>query len=137
MSLEFPFEYERISPTETLFYPMVTLQIKTVQGWLNMKFLVDTGADFTTLPDNVLPIVGVDRSKLPKSHTVGVGGITVSVWRFSLPVRIGGEELVIPALAVESKGRFSPALLGKKGIFESKFSLTLDSKNQITRIWKN
>lgn len=137
MSLEFPFEYERISLTETLFYPMVTLQIKTISGWRRMRFLVDTGADFTTLPDHILPIVGVNRSALPKTHTVGVGGVTVPVWSFSLPVRIGSEELVIPALAVATKGRFSPALLGKKGVFESLFSLTLDSKNQVTRIWRN
>lgn len=137
MSLEFPFEYERISPTETLFYPMVVLQVKTVVGWRNMKFLVDTGADFTTLPDNAFPIVGINRNALPKSQTVGVGGITVPVWRFMLPLRIDSEELLIPAIAVETKGRFSPALLGKKGIFEARFSLTLDSENQLTRIWRN
>lgn len=116
---------------------MVTIQIRTVAGWLKMKFLLDTGADFTTLPDTVLPIVGVNRHILPKIHTIGVGGMTVPAWRFSLPVRIGSEDIVIPANAVETRGKFSPSLLGKKGVFETRFSLTLDSKNQITRIWRN
>lgn len=116
---------------------MVTFQIKTVAGWWKMKFLLDTGADFTTLPDSLLPIIGVNPGSLPKVETIGVGGIIVPVRRFRLPLRVGNEELVIQANAVETRGKFSPALLGKKDLFESKFSLTIDSKARLTRIWKN
>ncbi len=137
MSLEFPFEYADIEGLGRLFYPMVRLPIKTIVGWREFKFLVDTGADVTTLPLEALSLMGMDFRKLPVSHTLGVGGYSVKTYEFKLPLKIGYEEIEVHASAVEDEGKTLPILLGRKDVFESTFSLELDSRRQMTIISNN
>lgn len=137
MYLKFPFEYAQIKGLGLLFYPIVNLSLQTVYGLRKFDFLVDTGADVTTLPSHILPMLGVDKNKLKTSITLGVGGIKVKTYEFKLPIFFDKEKLIISATAVDSDGRTMPFLLGRKDIFESKFSLELDSKNKTTIIKSN
>ena len=57
MSLEFPFEYATIAGVGRLFYPIVYIELKTAFGWQEFAFLVDTGADITTVPAHILPVL--------------------------------------------------------------------------------
>jgi len=54
MSLEFPFEYADIEGLGRLFYPIIKANLKTINGWQEFEFLVDTGADITTVPSHLL-----------------------------------------------------------------------------------
>lgn len=137
MSLEFPFEYAKIPGIGRLFYPIARLQIKTVAGWRDFDFLVDTGADLTTVPSHLLPVLGLEKSKLTKSSTLGVGGYKVITWEFKLPLKFAEKELVVNASAVETKDDSLPLLLGRKDILEEKFNLLLDSKRKVTVISEN
>ena len=134
MFLEFPFEYANIPGLGRLFYPMVSLELKTTRGWEGFSFLVDTGADTTAIPTHLLPVLGIDKSKLKQSKTLGVGGFSVATFDFKLPIKIGQEELMVTASAVEVKGDAMPLLLGRKDIFEEKFSLEIDSARRVTVI---
>lgn len=58
MFFEFPFEYARIPRLGLLFYPVVRLELRTKAGWQPFEFLVDTGADMTTLPKKNVAFVG-------------------------------------------------------------------------------
>jgi hypothetical protein len=136
-SLEFPFEYDQIIGLGKLFYPIVKLPVLTIDGWVNFKFLVDTGADITTIPDILLPAFGIDKHTLKVSNTFGVGGFSVKTWDLILELKFGKDNLKIMASAVETKNKFTPLLLGRKDIFEEKFSLLLDSKHKKTVIYKN
>lgn len=137
MSFEFPFEYAVIPGLGRLFYPIVWINLKTVSGWQPFEFLVDTGADTTTLPLHLLPVLGLKKQNLTKSSTLGVGSINVPTWEFRMPVRLGHHEFTIHTSAVEDDNQSMPLLLGRKGVFEETHSLFIDSKNKKTVIMKN
>lgn len=137
MYLKFPFEYAQIRGLGLLFYPIVNLSLETVYGLRKFDFLVDTGADITTLSSDILPLLGLDKNKLKTSVTLGVGGIKVKTYEFKLPIVFGTEKLSISATAVDAKGNAIPFLLGRKDVFEKKFSLEIDSKNKATIIRSN
>ena len=137
MSLKFPFEYAEIEGLGKLFYPIVKLDLKTVYGYKEFDFLVDTGADVTTVPLHLLSVLGVKKGKLKPSETLGVGGIRIRTWEFKLPVKIGNLELEIMAIAVDSKENSMPLLLGRKDVFENRYNLFLDSKNKFVEIEEN
>ena len=137
MSFEFPFEYGLIPGIGRLFYPIIHIQLKTTVGWKPFEFLIDTGADITTIPTKFLPVLGLQKSTLPISKTLGVGGIVTKTWEFQLPIKLGKAEFSIMASAVETKNDSMPLLLGRKDIFESKFNLEINSKRQITIISVN
>lgn len=137
MSLEFPFKYASIKGLGRLFYPMVRLQLKTIAGWREFEFLVDTGADVTTIPSHLLPVLGINHSQLPKSETLGVGGISTQTWDFKLPIKLANVILNIRASAVDTKNDAMPLLLGRKDIFEHRFNLELNSRKKLTIISEN
>jgi len=137
MSFEFPFEYGEIDGLGSLFYPIILLELKTTGGWRKFSFLVDTGADITTVPSHSLPVLGFDKSELETSSTLGVSGYSVKTWEFRLPLRLGTHELLVSASAVETKDDSMPLLLGRKDIFEDKFNLLLDSRRKVTVISEN
>lgn len=132
---EFPFEYVEVEGLGLLFYPIIQLEIKTVFGWKKFDFLVDTGADVTTLPSTVLPLLGLDLKKLPKNSTFGVGGIEVAVRDAAISLRLGTDEFKVEAAITEDDG--STFLLGKKDVFEKRFSLKLDSVRKTTILERN
>ena len=134
MSFEFPFEYADVEGLGTLFYPMVTIDLQTTSGWRPFEFLVDTGADMTTVPVSLLPILGVTLNDLIQTKTFGVGGIAVKTWNFIIPIRLGSVPWKIQANAVETKESGAPFLLGRKDVFESRYSLIIDSKRKMTVI---
>lgn len=136
-SLAFPFEYADIEGLGRLFYPIIRVELKTINGWREFEFLVDTGADITTVPSHLLPVLGIKKSKLSVSNTTGVGGILVKAWEFQIPIRLGTKEISIHCSAVETVSDSMPLLLGRKDIFEAKYNLLLDSKRKITVISAN
>lgn len=137
MSFDFPFEYATIADLGILFYPIVQLEIKTTTGWRSFDFLVDTGADVTTVPISLLSILGISKQNLPQSSTLGVGGFAVTTWEFRLPIKLGKLVKEVRASAVDSHRDGMPLLLGRKDVFEDTWSLVIDSQKHITRILFN
>lgn len=68
---------------------------------------------------------------------MGVGGIPVKSWEFQIPIKIGRKIIKIRCSAVETQADSMPLLLGKKDIFEEKYSLLVDSKRKMTIIKEN
>jgi len=137
MSFEFPFEYADIEGIGKLFYPIVRVELRTTEGWRPFEFLVDTGADVTTVPTHLLPLLGLKKRELRSGETLGVGGIVVKTWEFSLAIKIGNRELTVAASAVETQNDSLPLLLGRKDVFENAFNLLLDSKKKMTILSEN
>lgn len=135
MSFEFPFEYVEVEGLGLLFYPIIQLEVKTVFSWKKLDFLVDTGADLTTLPSTVLPLLGLDLKKLPKSSTFGVGGIEVAVRETTIFLKLGADEFAVKTAITEGDG--NTFLLGKKDVFEKRFSLKLDAVRKVTTLERN
>jgi len=137
MYFEFPFDYGNLPGIGEIFYPVVTVELKTVVGWKKLEFLVDTGADVTTLPSTFLPVLGLKKSQLKSSRTSGVGDIVVNTWEMKISVRIGAIEMEVAASAVDTNNKFSPLLLGRKDVFDGPFNLLLDSRRKVTVISQN
>lgn len=137
MSFEFPFEYADVEELGRLFYPMVRIGLRTVSGWKPFDFLIDTGADMTTVPVSLLTILGITVHEAKQTKTLGVGGIMIKSWNFNLPIRLGTTSWRIQANAVETNENGVPFLLGRKDIFESRCNLYLDSKRKVTVITLN
>lgn len=137
MSLVFPFVYADVEALGILFYPFVRASLKTIFGWQEFDFLVDTGADVTTLPKSLLPILGIKTRNLKKTKTQGVGGIWVKTFELKLPIKIGPDEFHIHASITNTQDEGSPFLLGRKDIFDDRFSLELDSKKKVTILKTN
>ena len=137
MYLRFPFLYADVESIGKLFYPYIRIQLRTIHGWRDFDFLVDTGADITTLPKTVLPILGLEEKSLEKQQAQGVGGLIIETFKTILPIRIGPDEFPIYISIANTEEDGLPFLLGKKDIFEKRFSLEIDSKNKVTVIKKN
>lgn len=137
MSLEFPFEYVELGKLGKLFYPVVRLKLKTIAGWREFEFLVDTGADVTTVPSHLLPVLGLRKSELQLSSSLGVGGFSVTTWDFRLQLKFGKIELLAAASAVDAQDESLALLLGRKDIFENRFNLFIDSRRKLTVISNN
>ena len=137
MFFEFPFEYSDVEGLGRLFYPIITLNLKTTDGWREFEFLVDTGADVTTVPSHLLPVLGFQKDRLGVSKTLSVGGISIKTWEFQAFVKIGRKELLIHFNAVDSQYDSMPLLLGRKDIFEEQFNLVLDSQRKLTMLREN
>lgn len=137
MYLVFAFEYAEVESLGKLFYPFVRVSLKTIYDWQEFDFLVDTGADVTTLPKTILPVLGINEKSLKKQKTQGVGGIWVETLKTIQPIRIGKDEFPIHVSITNTEEEGLPFLLGKKDIFEKRFSLMIDSKNRVTILKKN
>lgn len=137
MSLVFPFEYAEVETLGKLFYPFVRVSLKTIYDWQEFDFLVDTGADVTTLPKTMISVLGINAKKLKKQKTQGVGGIWVETFSTIQPIRIGKEEFPIHVSITNTEEEGLPFLLGKKDIFEKRFSLTIDSREKLIVLKKN
>lgn len=137
MFLKYPFEYAEVEGLGRLFYPIVRIGIKTISGWQDFEFLVDTGADVTTVPSHLLSVLGLKKSELKVSSTLGVGGFSIKTWDFKLVIRIGKKDLTVSASAVDAKDDSVALLLGRKDIFEDQFNLLLDGRRKLTIISEN
>jgi len=84
-----------------------------------------------------LPVLGLRKKNLVVNSTMGVGGISVKSWEFHIPVKIGRKIIKIYCSAVETQADSMPLLLGKKDIFEEKYSLVVDSKRKVTVLKEN
>jgi hypothetical protein len=135
MLSKFPYVYAEVERFGRLFYPVITLDVETIFGWKKFDFLVDTGADATTFPATILPYLGIEKTKLKKSKTLGVGGISVITYDAKIKIKILDKIVNIESSITFDRG--TPFLLGRKDIFEEKFNLTLDSKNKQTIISEN
>ena len=137
MSLIFPFVYAEVESLGELFYPFVRVNLKTIYGWQEFDFLVDTGADVTTLPKAMLSVLGINGRSLKKQKTQGIGGVLVETFKTVLPIRIGNDEFLIHVSITNTEEESLPLLLGKKDVFEKRFSLMIDSNNKVTILKKN
>jgi hypothetical protein len=63
--------------------------------------------------------------------------ILFETFKTIIPIRIGRDEFPIHVSITNTEEEGLPFLLGKKDIFEKRFSLEIDSKNRVTILKKN
>jgi hypothetical protein len=121
----FPYETKIIEEGK-LVDPRVTLEILTKKGFLAIKFLVDSGADVTSLP--LYPYSQLfEFRKDPKQKVMisGVEGKGIAAYPFKLKMRLGEDVFSVRSYFIES---FIDPLLGRLDLWNL-FSITFDNKN--------
>lgn len=126
--MRFPYEKKRIEEGE-LVDPRVVLEIKTKIGFLKVKFLVDSGADVTTLP--IDPYSELFEFKKTRGGKITIGGIEgggVAAHPWDLHIGLGKKVYRMRCYLVESK---VDPLLGRLD-FWNLFSINFDNKAEET-----
>ena len=124
MSIDYPLR-EESTVYGPLLTPMIELPMSTIYGWRNARFVIDTGADFTTVPESLAEMTGLDLSKCPRESVMGIEGRL-------LPARVGSLTLLIGKvpLAVRChflKSEMTPYLLGRMDLF-SRFNILFNNR---------
>lgn len=127
-SLEFPFKYVNLPSVGKVFYPYIPVYLKTVEGWKDFDFIVDTGADLTTLPRRAEEILGIDLSQCEESKAEGIGGVEIKTWETKIPIRIKDFEVEIRCSI--TKDDKTPFLLGRIDLLDEHFSWHFDSRTK-------
>lgn len=128
-SIEFPFEYVNLPSFGKVFYPFIPVALKTVDhGWVDFRFIVDTGADLTTLPFFMAKKLGINLAKSKTSKAEGIGGYVIKTWETKIHIRLKTLEISIRCSIVEDEQ--TPFLLGRIDLLPETFSWLFDSRNK-------
>lgn len=126
-SFEFNYRYFNIPQLGKIFSPLITLSLKTVdKGLVDFEFIVDTGADLTTLPFYMADRLGLKLEKAQRSQSLGIGGFLLDTWIVRIPIYIQRSEFTIRASI--TKDNQTPFLLGRIDLLDKIFSWNFDSK---------
>ena len=96
MRIEFP-----LGEVETAFGPLVdpaiVLPVKTLRGHRPFRFILDSGADFTMVPQAMAARIGADLDAAPELVVKGIEGSGVRASMARISVRVGGHRLELPS----------------------------------------
>lgn len=107
--------------------PQITLLVKTITGYQEMEFLVDSGAVVSALPKTTAEELGVDLTSLPRITIEGFAGQKTFAYKGEFIVKIGSQEETIPV--VFSENPQANNILGRIGFFD-KFNVEFNAKSQ-------
>lgn len=128
MSFVYPYQYERVDNL-LIPYPVVPVSLKTVRGLRAYSFIVDTGADTTTMPRFMMVLLGLKNTQLKTSLSQGIGEDIVKTKETAISIAIHGEQFQV--LCSFTDNDHTPFLLGKVGIFD-KYSICFNNeKHQV------
>jgi len=125
-AVEFPFRYVNLPLLGKVFYPYIPVYLRTIEGWKDFDFIVDTGADLTTLPRRAEEILGIDLGQCRESRAEGIGGTVIKTWETRIPIRIKDFELEIRCSITEDDK--TPFLLGRIDLLDSRFSWCFEAQ---------
>ena len=120
-TIKFPYQYKTIEFGK-IIDPMVNLAVKTGEGWREFKFLVDSGADATTLPISLADYLGIRLDRRKKIKIGGIAGEGVVGYAAQVPLRFGEAELTVRCFFIESE---VIPLLGRTDVFD-RFRIIFD-----------
>lgn len=121
MDVKFPFEDAGKGIFGHIYRPVakVTLKSPSIDKFVHIWMVVDTGADYTILPRHFSKKLRISLEKdCVKDTTLGVGGEqTVYFCKRKIRAKIGPLERDIPLAFLDSNE--VPALLGRLGFLET------------------
>lgn len=124
--LKFPYLFKKID-SQVIADPTIPLEVETPLGYRKIYFLVDSGADATTLPlKKYKDLFGLDTRKMPKTKIGGIEGQGVNAYIKILKFRAGASVFEARCYFIESR---TLPLLGRLDIWD-KFSIVFDNMKQ-------
>ncbi len=116
-----------------VFEPIIPAKVKTNDGFVDNKFLLDSGAVISSLPRDWAEKMGQDLAFLPRTTFRGFGNTQSFAYQGNMIILLGNNEMNVPVVFTESVG--TKSLLGRKGFFEN-HSVLFDHKNRQIEIIK-
>ncbi len=113
--------------------PQVKIPVKTVGGYKEMEFLLDSGAVVSALPQTQAENLGVDLTILPRITIEGFAGQKTFAYKGEFVVRIGQDEATIPV--VFSENPQASNILGRIGFFDD-FNINFNANQKTIIITK-
>lgn len=113
--------------------PKITMPLKTMKGYVDTTFLLDSGAVVSTLPLDAAQATGVDLSRAKRITLQGFSGVPSFAYLDKITIRIGSADFELPATFTESNS--TTYILGRKGLFDD-FSINFDHELRVITISK-
>lgn len=107
--------------------PRVTIPLKTLTGYEDTTFLLDSGAVVTTMPLQAAHDTGVDLTKAKRITLQGFSGVPAFAYLDKVTVQIADQDYEFPATFTESNA--TTYILGRKGLFDD-FSILFDHEQR-------
>jgi len=111
--------------------PKVTMPLKTLNGYQNTTFLLDSGAVVSTLPLQAAHDTGIDLSRAKRITLQGFSGVPAFAYLDKIIIKIGEEDFEFPATFTESNS--TTYILGRKGLFDD-FTINFDHAERVITI---
>ena len=111
--------------------PKITMPLKTLAGYVDTTFLLDSGAVVSTLPLQAAHDTGVDLARAKRITLQGFSGVPAFAYLDRIIVQIGGVDFEFPATFTESNA--TTYILGRKGLFDD-FTINFDHENRVITI---
>lgn len=124
--LTFPYQYKQIEAGR-LVNPLISISIKSSWGWQPLWFLVDSGADVTTLTLSLAKNLGLFYDTNKKTQLFGIGEKNIDAYPGEVFLKLGKDEINTRCYFIDAIE--STLLLGRLDIFE-KYNILFDSQNQ-------
>ncbi|MGD9128895.1 MAG: retropepsin-like aspartic protease [Candidatus Woesebacteria bacterium] len=115
----FSFKLEPSALFGQIYSPTIDILLWSRRGedWIKTPIVIDTGADYTILPEFLALQLGIDLQKdCERLLTIGVGGKTPVYFYPRLRVRVANFERIIPVGFLKAE---IPALMGRQAFFET------------------
>ena len=121
MDVKFPFEDDGLTSFGHIYRPVakVTLKAPSVNKFVGIWMVVDTGADYTVIPRHFSEKLRISLERdCRKDVTLGVGGAqTIYFLKSRISAKIGNMERKVPIAFFDNNE--VPALLGRLGFLET------------------
>ncbi len=111
--------------------PKVTIPLRTLSGYVDTTFLLDSGAVVSTLPLQAAHDTGVDLARAKRITLQGFSGVPAFAYLDKIIVKLGGTDFDFPATFTESNS--TTYILGRKGLFDD-FTINFDHNDRIITI---
>lgn len=103
--------------------PRITLPMRTVDGYRDTTFLLDSGAVVSAMPLQAAELTGVDLSRAKRISVQGFSGVPTFAYLDEITVQIAERDFTFPAIFTESNR--TTYILGRKGFFDD-FTIEFD-----------
>ncbi|KKT36063.1 MAG: hypothetical protein UW22_C0045G0013 [Candidatus Gottesmanbacteria bacterium GW2011_GWB1_44_11c] len=131
--LRIPLGVRQWTDIGSVMEPVLQIPVKTLLGFENTEFVLDSGAVISSLPRNWAEKIGKDLAYAKRISFKGFGNTLSFAYQSDMTVRLGTENVDLPVVFTESEG--TRALLGRKGVFDQ-YSIVFDHTNKVMEIRK-
>jgi predicted aspartyl protease len=125
--LTIPYQETLYKHFGTTIIPQVMLPVKTISGYKNIAFLIDSGAVVSALPKTMAEELGAELSSLPRITIEGFAGQKTFAYKGEMIIKIGRTETTIPVVFSESPQASN--ILGRLGFFDQ-FNINFDAESK-------